>query len=203
MDKNKIIKFGIIGAVILFIIWSIASLIGTYNSLVTLDESVKSSWAQVENVYQRRLDLIPNLVATTKGYAKHESDTLIGVIAERSKASQIKVDPSVVNDPQMFAKFQASQGAISSALSRLMVVVEQYPNLKANENFMNLQSQLEGTENRIAVERKRFNEVAQTYNTKRRSFPIIFFANMFGFKEKAYFTAEEGAKTAPKVDFSK
>lgn len=203
MDKNKLIKFGIIGAIILFVLWSIANLIGTYNSLVTLDEGVKGAWSQVENVYQRRSDLIPNLVSTVKGYASHERETLTAVIEARSKASQIKVDPSVVNDPKMFAKFQASQGEISSALTRLMVVMEQYPNLKANENFMNLQSQLEGTENRITVERKRFNEMAQQYNTKRRSFPIILFASMFGFQEKAYFTAEEGAKTAPKVDFSK
>lgn len=174
---------------------------GAYNKLVTAEEAVKSAWSQVENVYQRRLDLIPNLVETVKGYAAHESETLQKVIEARSKASQITLTPEVLNDPNAFALFQKSQGELSSALSRLMVVVEQYPNLKANENFLALQSQLEGTENRIAVERMRFNETAQVFNTLRRRFPTVFLANMMGFKEKAYFQAETGAEKTPKVKF--
>src|SRR5262250_834351 len=143
------------------------------NQLVTLDEGVKQSWSQVENVYQRRLDLIPNLVATVKGYATHEQDTLEGVVQARAQATQISPEAlkGVLNDPQAFEKFQAAQGALSSALSKLMVVVERYPDLKANQNFLELQAQLEGTENRIAVERKRFNDSAQVYNTHLRLFP--------------------------------
>lgn len=176
---------------------------GTYNRLVSGEEAVKSAWAQVENVYQRRMDLIPNLVETVKGYAAHEQDTLKGVIEARAKATQTTIGSDVINNPDNFAKFQQSQGALSSALSRLMVVAEQYPNLKANENFMNLQSQLEGTENRITVERMRFNEVAQSFNTLRRQFPTIIVANLMGFKEKTYFQADQGASTAPKVNFGK
>ena len=162
---------------------------GTYNTMVAQDENVKTAWSQVENQYQRRMDLIPNLVNTVKGYAAHEKETLEGVVSARAQATQ------------SMKKFQAAQGELSSALSRLMVVLERYPDLKANQNFSELQAQLEGTENRISVERKRFNEVAQTYNTYIRSFPSNILAGMFGFQPKAYFTAETGAEKAPKVEF--
>ncbi|MBI4977712.1 MAG: LemA family protein [Spirochaetes bacterium] len=203
LSKGCLIAAGVAGVLLVILLIIGGAFAGTYNSLVKLDQGVKSSWAQVENVYQRRMDLIPNLVEVVKGYAKHESATLTAVIEARSKATSFKIDESVLNNPASFKKFQAMQGELSSALSRLMVVTEQYPNLKANENFMNLQAQLEGSENRIAVERKRFNEVVQAYNTKRQTFPTILLAGMFGFQEKAYFQAEEGAKKAPKVDFSK
>lgn len=173
---------------------------GTYNTLVTEDESVKTAWSQVENQYQRRMDLIPNLVNTVKGYATHERETLEGVISARAEATKTTIDPSNLND-ESIKKFQAAQGELSSALSRLMVVLERYPDLKANQNFMELQAQLEGTENRISVERKRFNEVAQSYNTKVRSFPTNVLAGMFGFQPKTYFSAEAGAEKAPKVEF--
>lgn len=173
----------------------------TYNRLVTSEEGVTAAWSQVENVYQRRLDLIPNLVATVKGYASHENQTLVAVIEARSKISQMKIGSDVVNNPQALAQFQQNQGALSSALSRLMVVSEQYPDLKANEGFLALQSQLEGTENRITVERMRFNEAAQAFNTMRRTFPTVIIANLMGFGEKAYFKADEGASKAPEVKF--
>jgi len=177
----------------------------TRNQLVTLDEQVKSGWSQVENVYQRRLDLIPNLVATVKGVANFEQETLEKVIQARSQATQISPAAlqGAINDPQAFEKFQAAQGALSSALSRMMVVVERYPELKANQNFLELQAQLEGTENRIAVERRRFNETAQTYNTAIRQFPASLVASMSGFSAKPYFQADAGAAQAPKVDFNK
>jgi len=177
----------------------------TRNNLVALDEQVKSSWSQVENVYQRRLDLIPNLVATVKGYAAHEQETLEKVVQARAQATQAtpQAGQNALNDPQAFQKFQASQSELSSALSRLLVVVERYPDLKANQNFLQLQSQLEGTENRIAVERRRFNEVAQNYNTAIRRFPASFVASMSGFTQKPYFQADAGASKAPTVDFSK
>ena len=174
---------------------------GAYNSLVTSEEAVKGSWAQVENVYQRRSDLVPNLVETVKGYAAHEKQTLQGVVDARSKISQMNISPGIVNDPEALAKFQALQGQLSSALSRLLVVVEQYPDLKASQNFLALQTQLEGTENRISVERKRFNDASQVFNTLRRTFPSVLVANMMGFKEKAYFQADEGAAKAPAVKF--
>lgn len=175
----------------------------TRNRFVTLDEGVKQSWAQVENVYQRRFDLIPNLVATVQGYASHERETLTAVTEARAKVGQITAGgmQKVLEDPAAFAKFQAAQGELTQALSRLMVVVERYPDLKANENFLDLQRQLEGTENRITVERKRFNEVAQQYNTSIRLFPGALVASFSGFKEKAYFQAQEGAAQAPKVQF--
>lgn len=168
--------------------------------MVAQDENVKTAWSQVENQYQRRMDLIPNLVNTVKGYAAHEKETLEGVVSARAQATQTTIDPSNLNEESM-KKFQAAQGELSSALSRLMVVLERYPDLKANQNFSELQAQLEGTENRISVERKRFNEVAQTYNTYIRSFPSNILAGMFGFQSKAYFTAETGAEKAPKVEF--
>lgn len=173
---------------------------GKYNGMVNKDEAVKTAWSQVENVYQRRADLIPNLVNTVKGYAAHEQGTFTAVIEARAKATSITIDPSKATPDQLKA-FSNAQGELSSALARLMVVVEQYPNLKANENFMALQSQLEGTENRIAIERKRFNETAQGYNTYIRQFPNNIFAGMFGFQSRAYFEAEEGANKAPKVEF--
>ena len=174
---------------------------GTYNSLVSSEEGVKEAWAQVENVYQRRLDLIPNLVETVKGYAAHERQTLEEVVKARANATQVKMSPELANDPAALAKFEGAQQGLSSALSRLLVVVEKYPDLKANQNFLALQSQLEGTENRIAVERRRFNEVARQFNTKIRVFPDNLIAGFFGFHSKAYFQAEQAAKTAPKVAF--
>ena len=174
---------------------------GIYNRLVSAEEGVKSAWAQVENVYQRRLDLVPNLVETVKGYAAHEKQTLQGVVDARSKISQMNISAGVINDPDALAKFQALQGQLSSAISRLLIVVEQYPDLKASQNFLALQTQLEGTENRISVERRRFNEVAQAFNTLRRTFPNVLLANAMGFKEKAYFQADEAAAKAPAVKF--
>ena len=173
---------------------------GVYNNLVTQDEGVKTAWSQVENQYQRRADLIPNLVNTVKGYAAHEKNTLEGVMNARAKATQTTIDPTSLNEETM-KQYQAAQGELSNALSRLMVVVERYPELKANENFRELQVQLEGTENRITVERKRFNEVAQGYNTYVRTFPNNILSGIFGFQTKAYFTAEAGAEKAPQVEF--
>jgi LemA protein len=174
----------------------------TYNGLNRKNQAVEAQWAQVENVYQRRADLVPNLVATVQGAANFEKSTLESVIEARSKVSSIQATKELVNDPQAFQKFEAAQGQLSSALSRLLVVVEKYPELKANANFRDLQAQLEGTENRITVERMRFNETAQDYNTTFHSFPTNMIAGMFGFKEKAYFHAVAGAETAPKVNFN-
>ena len=171
-----------------------------YNTMVNLDEQVTSQWAQVENVYQRRADLIPNLVNTVKGYAAHEQETLTGVIEARSKATSVNINPENLN-PQALQQFTQAQDGLSSALSRLMVVVERYPDLKANQNFMDLQAQLEGTENRITVERRNFNQAAQDYNTQIRRFPSNIFAGIFGFDKKAYFEASEGAEKAPEVQF--
>lgn len=171
-----------------------------YNSMVQLDEQVTSQWGQVENVYQRRADLIPNLVASVKGAAKFEQETLTQVIEARAKATSVQVDPTKLT-PEAIQQFQASQNQLSSALGRLMVVVEKYPELKANQNFLELQSQLEGTENRISVERMKFNEVTQQYNTKIRSFPNNITAGIFGFEKKGYFQADAGANKAPKVEF--
>ncbi len=173
---------------------------GTYNNMVTKSEAVKAQWSQVENVYQRRADLIPNLVNTVKGYATHEKETLEGVIEARSKATSVNIDANHLN-PQMLQQFQKAQDGLSQALSRLMVVVERYPDLKANQNFLELQAQLEGTENRIAVERRRFNQKTQEYNTYIKMFPRNILANMFGFTAKPYFKAEKGAEKAPKVKF--
>lgn len=188
-----------VGLIVVLGIW----LVSARNGLVTQEENVKAKWSQVENVYQRRMDLIPNLVNTVKGYASHERETLEGVIQARASASQISGDAlkNVINDPQAFQKFQESQSALSSALSRLMVVVEKYPDLKANQNFLELQSQLEGTENRITVERMRYNEAAQEFNVSVRRFPGALVASLFGFKEKAYFQSEAGANKAPEVKF--
>lgn len=188
-------------AVIVILLLIIGKVVGIYNNLVTLEEGVNQAWAQVSNQYQRRADLIPNLVETVKGYAKHERETLEAVIQARANATNLTVTPEVLNDPKAFAKFTQVQGEISSALTRLMAVVENYPNLKANENFLSLQAQLEGTENRISVERKRFNETVQGYNTRIRRFPTNIVAGMFGFGKKQYFEAQPGAEVAPQVKF--
>ena len=168
--------------------------------MVSMDEGVTAQWAQVENVYQRRADLIPNLVATVKGYASHEQETLEGVIEARSKATSVTIDPSNLNTASI-QQFQAAQDGLSSALSKLMVVVERYPDLKANQNFLELQTQLERSENRISVERRTFNTSAQQYNSFIRSFPKNIYAGFFGFEKKDYFTAIEGAEKAPEVEF--
>ncbi|MCO6500450.1 MAG: LemA family protein [Vicingus serpentipes] len=190
----------IIGVVGLLIVWLISSSVGSYNGMVTRDEGVTGQWAQVENVYQRRADLIPNLVNTVKGYAAHEKETLEGVIAARAKATQTTIDPSKLN-AESIKQFAAAQDGLSSALSKLMVVVERYPDLKANQNFLELQAQLEGTENRIAVERKKFNDTAKDYNTFIRKFPKNLFAGMFGFEKRDYFESQEGSDKAPEVKF--
>ena len=195
-------KKGCIGLIVLAII--AIALFGwvksTYNGLVGSQESVETAWAQVENVYQRRADLIPNLVETVKGYAKHEQETLEGVIQARANATKVTIDPANMT-PEDLQKYQSAQGEITNALSRLIAVSESYPVLKANQNFLELQNQLEGTENRIAVERNKFNEVAREYNTKRRTFPTNIIAAIFNFGDKPYFQAQEGADKAPKVDF--
>jgi LemA protein len=172
-----------------------------YNSLVSMEEKVTSSWAQVENQYQRRADLIPNLVKTVEGAADFEKSVLTEVTEMRSKVGQMKISADDLNDPEKFAMYQQAQDKLSSALSRLLVVTENYPQLKANESFLQLQSQLEGTENRIAVERKKFNEAVQQYNTEVRSFPALITAKIFGFKEKPYFKGKEGSDQAPNVEF--
>jgi LemA protein len=168
--------------------------------MVTLREQVNRDWSNVENVYQRRADLIPNLVNTVKGYAAHEQETFQNVVEARAKATSITIDAANMTDEDL-KRFQAAQGQISSALSRLIAVAENYPDLKANQNFLELQSQLEGTENRIAVERRKFNETATTYNTTIKQFPTVIFAGWFGFKERPYFEAQEGSETVPEVQF--
>ena len=172
-----------------------------YNRLVSLQQEVEKQWAQVQNVYQRRADLVPNLVATVSGAANFEKSTLTEIT--QARASVGKIDPSQVpNDPAKFAEFEKAQAGLGSALSRLLVVVERYPELKSNSNFLELQAQLEGTENRISVERGRYNDVVQKYNTAIKSFPTLMYAGYFNFKEKPYFTATTGAETPPKVDFN-
>jgi LemA protein len=174
-----------------------------YNKLVRLDENADSQWAQVQNAYQRRADLIPNLVATVKGAAAHEHDTIVAVTQARSRVGQVNVPSNITEDPGAFQKYQQAQDQLGGALSRLLVVSEAYPNLKVNENFRDLQAQLEGTENRITVERMRFNEAARDYNTARSSFPTAIVAGIFGskFKDKQYFTAKAGSETPPEVKF--
>ena len=182
--------------VVIIIFWGI----GGYNGMVSLDEGVQNKWADVETQYQRRADLIPNLVNTVKGYAAHESQTLENVVKARSEASSVKVDPQSIT-PEKLAEYQKAQSGVSSALGRLMVIVEKYPDLKANQNFLELQSQLEGTENRINTARRDFNEAAKGFNTEIRRFPKNILAGMFGFEKKAYFEAEKGAEKAPEVQF--
>lgn len=171
-----------------------------YNSLVEKQESVESAWSQVENVYQRRADLIPNLVNTVKGYAAHEKETLEGVIEARSKATKITVSADDLSEENI-KKFQAAQGELQQALGKLLAITENYPDLKANENFRDLQAQLEGTENRITVERQKFNETVKVYNTSIRKFPTTIYAGWFGFEKKGYFEAQAGAEKAPEVQF--
>lgn len=191
----KRMRFVLLAAVVAFLFSSCG-----YNKMVEMDEQVTSQWAQVENVYQRRADLIPNLVNTVKGYAAHERETLEGVIEARSKATSVNIDPKNLT-PESIQQFNQAQDGLSSALSRLMVVVERYPDLKANQNFMDLQAQLEGTENRITVERQKFNQTTQTYNAYIRKFPQVIYAGWFGFDKKTYFEAQQGAEKAPEVQF--
>lgn len=202
---KKSFALGCLGLLILAVVIIGVTTAGIYNSLVSLDQKVRAQWAQVENVYQRRADLIPNLVETVKGAAEFEKETFTAVTEARSKVGQITAGgmEKMINDPEAFARFQQAQDGLSSALSRLMVVVEKYPELKATQNFRDLQVQLENTENRIAVERMRFNEVSREFNTRRMKFPTVLIAGFFGsrFKEKPYFAAQPGAETAPKVAF--
>ena len=195
--KKKTIIWIVVAVVIL---GSFAWVKNVYNKLVSADEIAQSMWSQVENVYQRRADLIPNLVATVKGYAAHESETLESVVAARAKATQVTVDPSNLT-AESVAKFNEAQGELSTALGRLLLIQENYPDLKANENFRDLQVQLEGTENRIATERMKFNQAVKDYNTNIRRFPANIIASAFGFEKKGYFEAQAGAETAPKVEF--
>lgn len=195
MKKNKGLIITIV-VIALVAIWGISS----YNGLVSMDENVSNQWANVETQYQRRSDLIPNLVNTVKGYAKHESETLESVMQARSQATQVKIDPSNCT-PQQLAAYQKAQGDVTTALGKLLAITENYPDLKANQNFLELQSQLEGTENRINVARKDFNDTAKKYNTSLRSFPRNIVASMCGFEKRNYFEAEAGAEKAPKVEF--
>ena len=190
----------VLAVVAVLLLLAYSSVKSSYNNMVTMQEGVTAQWSQVENVYQRRSDLIPNLVSTVKGYADFEKETLTQVIEARAKATAVNVNPEKL-DAQSLQNFQAAQSGLSSALSRLMVVVEKYPDLKANQGFLDLQAQLEGTENRITVERQKFNQTAQAYNTFIRTFPKNIFAGMFGFEKKAYFEAEKGAEKAPQVKF--
>ena len=195
--KRSVVIIGIL-LVVAFIIYRLFA--GTYNSMVTADENVKGKWAQVENQYQQRMDLIPNLVNTFKGAAEFEKGTLTAVVEARASATQVKVDPDKLT-PENIQKFQEAQGQLSTALGRLLMVTENYPVLKANQNFLELQATLEGTERRIAVARKDFNEAAQQFNTYIRKFPQTLLAGMFGFSPKGYFQSDKGANKAPEVKF--
>jgi LemA protein len=205
MKKGAKIGCGIAGGVgILIVIFAIVAImwgVGIYNEFVSMDEQVNQSWSQVENQYQRRADLIPNLVNTVKGVAEFERETFTAVTEARAKVNQLNISSDILNNPQAFQQFQSAQGELSSALSRLLVTVEAYPQLKANENFLQLQSQLEGTENRISVERRKFNQAVQNYNTKVKRIPDSFIAGFSGFAEKQYFQAVEGSDVAPAVEF--
>ena len=196
MNKKTVTWIVILGVVAIAIIWGV----GRYNAIITADENVDTAWAQVENQYQRRADLIPNLVETVKGYAAHESATLEGVIAARAKATQVVIDPTHATAEQI-ATFQAAQGELSQALGKLLALSESYPDLKASENFKTLMSQLEGTENRITVARNNFNELARQFNTLIRRFPTNIIANMMNAEKRPYFEANEGAEIAPQVQF--
>ena len=196
MNKKVIVWI----AVAVVLLGSFVWVKNTYNNLVTSEEATTSAWSQVENVYQRRADLIPNLVATVKGYAAHESETLESVVAARAKATQVAIDPENLSAEQI-AKYNEAQGELGNALGRLLMIQENYPDLKANQNFRDLQAQLEGTENRIATERMKFNQAVKDYNTMIRRFPKNIFASMFGFEKKGYFEANAGAENAPKVEF--
>lgn len=190
---------GVLALIVVAIFWNFRS---TYNRMITLDESVNASWAQVENQYQRRLDLVPNLVETVRGFAAQEQEVLTQVAEARSRAGGVmQIDESLLEDPQAFERFQQAQSELGSALQRLLAVQENYPELRSNQNFLALQDQLEGTENRIAVARQRFNESAQGYNTYIRQFPRVLIANAIGFDQREYFQAAGGADQAPEVDF--
>ena len=193
---KKVTVIIIVAIVAVIAVWAVNG----YNSLVGMDEGVSNQWANVETQYQRRADLIPNLVNTVKGYAAHEQETLQGVIEARSKATQIKVDPTDLT-PERLAQYQQAQGQLATALGKLLAITENYPDLKANQNFLELQAQLEGTENRINVARKNFNDAARAYNTAIRRFPKNILAGLFGFDKRAYFEAQDGAETAPTVEF--
>ena len=195
--KQGLIVFAVIVVVLMLMIFP---MISSYNGMVSREQAVSGQWSVVENVYQRRADLIPNLVSTVKGYAAHEKSTLEGVVEARAKATSVNIDPSKLN-AESIQQFQNAQSGLSSALSKLMVVVEKYPDLKANQNFLDLQAQLEGTENRISNERRKFSEMTQDYNTYIKSFPKNLFAGMFGFTEKPYYKADAGAEKAPTVAF--
>jgi len=196
-SRGLVIGLAILGLLLLLVMWGV----GVYNRMVGLDESVRSAWSQVENQYQRRADLIPNLVETVKGYAAQEKSVFTEVAEARARVGQITVTKEVLEDPDAFAKFQQAQDGLSSALSRLLAVAENYPELKSNENFMALQNQLEGTENRITVARKGYNDVVQSFNTTVRTFPGSMVAGFAGFREKPYFKAKEGSDVAPQVKF--
>ena len=196
MKKTTVTLLVVVGILVVLVGW----IVGAYNGLVTLDEETNGKWAQVESAYQRRADLIPNLVNTVKGYADFEKETLTGVIEARSKATGITVDANNLT-PEAIANFQAAQGQLSGALSRLLVTVERYPDLKANQNFLGLQSQLEGTENRIKIERDRFNTSIKNFNSTIRKFPKTIIASSFGFEKKGYFEADQGTENAPEVSF--
>lgn len=200
MKKSFLLLIGVFLFIGLIVLIVFLASISTYNKMVQYDEAVKESWSQVTNQYQRRADLIPNLVSTVKGYADFEQETLIQVIEARSKATAVNISPENLN-AESLAQFQQAQDGLGSALSRLMVVIERYPELKANQNFLELQAQLEGTENRISTERRRFNETTRIYNVYIRKFPARFFANIYGFEEKPYFEAQEGAEIVPEVKF--
>ena len=191
----------VLGVIALILVIGIGSLVGVYNGFVAADQAVSEKWAQVQNVYQRRADLIPNLVETVKGFAAQEKNVLEAVTQARASASGIKATPELLNDPAAFKRFQDAQNQLGGALSRLLVTVERYPELKSNQNFLALQSQLEGTENRITVERQRFNEAVREYNTKIKLMPGALVARVMGFKEKAFFESTPGSETAPKVKF--
>jgi len=200
--KKYAIGCGVLVVLAIVVLIVIAISGGSYNHLVKLQQGVNSQWAQVQNVYQRRADLVPNLVATVSGSANFEKSTLTEIAEARASVGQVKIDPNnAPTDPAKLAEFEKAQGAMTSALSRLLVVSEQYPDLKASANFLDLQAQLEGTENRISVERGRFNDAVQSYDTAIKSFPAVFYAGMFGFTEKPYFTATTGADTPPQVQF--
>lgn len=196
MKKGLIVLIIVVAVVLILFFW----IKGMYNTMVRMDEAVSQAWAQVENVYQRRADLVPNLVSTVKGYAEHESSTLEAVVEARAKATQATVDPSSLSEEEL-SRFMSAQNELGTAIGRLLVSVERYPDLKANQNFLELQAQLEGTENRITVERQKFNEAARSYNVTVRRFPNNIFAGMFGFEKKGYFEASEGAEQAPVVSF--
>ena len=201
MSKALIVVLVVVGVILLGVIGGIAWAIGINNQIVTLDQGVQGAWAQVQNVYQRRADLVPNLVETVKGFAAQERTVLTEVTQARASVAGIKATPELINDPAAFQKFLQAQNQLTGALSRLLVTVERYPELKSNQNFLQLQSQLEGTENRITVERRRFNEATQAYNTKINLFPGSLIAGFRGFKPRAYFEAAPGSEAAPKVKF--